>query len=80
MDYVYVGWGPEVDPQGEIVRPGDKRDFGEQPTWGRWAAVGDVPPEAPEPTPAEDAGVVGSPPPPSLGGLSALATPPAKEF
>ena len=70
--YVYVGWGPEVDPEGEIVRPGDEREFDEQPTWGRWATVGDVLPEAPEtpPTPAP------IPTPPAIG-LSALTTPPA---
>jgi hypothetical protein len=72
VDYVYVGWGPEVDPEGEIVRPGDEREFDEQPTWGRWAAV--VPPEAAAPAPAPP-----TPTPPAVG-LSALATPPAKEF
>lgn len=45
--YVYVGWGPEVGPDGEFARPFDEREFEEQPTWGRWALLsepGAVPP------------------------------------
>ena len=37
--YVYTGWGPETGPDGELVRPFDEREFGEQPTWGRWAEI-----------------------------------------
>ncbi len=63
--YVYVGWGPEVDPEGGIARPGDEREFGEQPTWGRWSKV-----DEPEDAPAE------SPAPPPEPALAPFTAPP----
>ena len=69
MKYTYVGWGPEVDPEGELVRPGDEREFGEQPTWGRWAAI-DPPPET---------GGGDPPAPPAVPPVTSFTTPPATQ-
>ena len=34
--YRYAGDGPQEDPQGGLVRPGDEREFGGDPGWGVW--------------------------------------------
>lgn len=45
MRYKYAGPGPD-ETSGELIRPGDVREFGEQPD-GPWECI-DAPPE-PEP-------------------------------
>lgn len=66
--YRYVGPGPiEVLSGGEVTRPGDERDFDEEPTWGPWELLDEPETAPPAPTPT-------LPPPPSL---STLTTPPA---
>ena len=48
MRYQYVGPGPVPDPEtSEVVRPGDVRDFDQEPGWGPWECI-DPPPEADE--------------------------------
>jgi len=38
--YRYIGPGPiEVISGGEITRPGDEREFEEEPTWGPWELI-----------------------------------------
>jgi hypothetical protein len=51
-EYVYEGPGP-VEDEGELVHPGDIRDFGEEPDCPPWRRLD------PEPAPA------GDPPPPA---------------
>ena len=46
----YVGPGPQEDPEGGIVRPGDVREFDAMPDWGPWEPVEDEAQEAPEAT------------------------------
>jgi hypothetical protein len=78
--YRYAGPGPiEVVSGGEVTRPGDEREFDEEPTWGPWdlldepeAADGD--PEPPGPQEASPAALA-----PGLTAPS-LTVPPAKEF
>ena len=70
--YQYAGPGPVTDPEGtEIIRPGDVREFGEEPTWGPWEPLDEPAPE-PAATPVTLTPAV----PPAIG-LSALTTPPA---
>ena len=47
MQYRYTGPGPVTDPEGEIVRPGDEREFDEEPAWGPWEPVGEPQTELP---------------------------------
>jgi hypothetical protein len=70
MKYRYTGPGPVPDPEGEIVRPGDEREFGEEPPWGPWELLGA--PEADEP-PADD-------PAPPAAPLLPVPPAPAKEM
>jgi hypothetical protein len=55
-DYVYRGPGPVQDPEStEVVRPGDVREFTEDPCWGPWEALDEPAPKAeapPSPAPA----------------------------
>jgi hypothetical protein len=37
----YAGPGPQDDGQGGIVRPGEERDFDQEPAWGPWEPVPD---------------------------------------
>jgi hypothetical protein len=47
--YRYIGPGPiEVITGGEITRPGDEREFEEEPTWGPWELI-EEPQDAPGP-------------------------------
>ena len=39
--YRYAGPGPQEDPGGGIARPGDVREFAEEPGWGPWEPVED---------------------------------------
>jgi hypothetical protein len=80
--YVYVGWGPEIDPEGQIVRPFDEREFAEQPTWGRWAQAGDTPPET-IPVPvlsADELGALKKTADAELAAAPSLTAPPVKGF
>lgn len=50
--YQYTGPGPD-EGSGELVRPGDVREFGEQPDWGAWECIDPDPEPEPEvPAPA----------------------------
>lgn len=73
----YVGPGPQDDPEGGIVRPGDIREFDAVPDWGPWegelpdedTAVQEAPeatetPAAPPPAPASPGPAAASPVPP----------------
>lgn len=41
--YRYAGPGPiEILSGGELIRPGDVREFDEEPTWGPWEQL-DIP-------------------------------------
>jgi len=65
--YRYIGPGPiEVISGGEITRPGDEREFEEEPTWGPWELVDE--PQAAEPEPT-------APAPPPASPLAAPITP-----
>ena len=54
MRYQYAGPGPiEALSGGELIRPGDIREFDVAPTWGPWDLIDEPAPEpAPEPVPA----------------------------
>jgi hypothetical protein len=45
MRYQYTGPGPD-ESSGELIRPGDVREFAGPPAWGPWEPMGE--PEAPE--------------------------------
>lgn len=84
MRYQYVGPGPiEVISGGELVRPGDVREFDEEPTWGPWEPL-DEPetdeggPEPPGPQEASPA-ATGAAPAPGPAAPS-LTAPPVKGF
>lgn len=47
--YRYAGPGPVPDPEGELVHPGDVREYAEEPAWGPWELL-----DGPD-TPAPDA-------------------------
>lgn len=65
MKYVYNGPGPHEDPVLGLIRPGDEREFGEEPAWGPWL-----------PLPGEDA--ESDPPPPvTVTPVTPPQTPPA---
>ena len=49
MNYVYVGPGPHEDAAIGLVRPGDVRDFEEEPAWGPWQRLGEALMEASAP-------------------------------
>jgi hypothetical protein len=38
-EYEYTGPGPHDDGDGGIVRPGDVREFAEEPNWGPWRLI-----------------------------------------
>ena len=40
MDYRYAGPGPHEDPELGLIRPGDVRQFDEEPDWGPWERAG----------------------------------------
>ena len=67
--YQYAGPGPD-ESSGEIIRPGDVREFGEEPAWGPWELL-----DRPEPGPGTDEG--GQPPSPQEASPSALSAAPA---
>jgi len=84
-EYVYEGPGPQLDPEGGIARPGDRREFDEEPAWGPWrlldppdgGAESDSPAsgtQAPAPAP-ESPAPSGSAPP-----VTASAPAPLKEM
>jgi len=79
--YKYAGPGPVPDPEGGIVRPGDEREFGQEPDWGPWDLL-DEPESAPEAeTAPEPSGPVSVSLPAAVAGLSApSAAEPAKEM
>jgi len=54
-EYEYAGPHPVPDEQGEIVHPGDVREFEAEPDWGPWELLGepDAPPPADDP-PGDD--------------------------
>lgn len=45
MRYQYTGPGPIGPVDGELLRPGDIREFDEEPDYGPWECL-DPPPEA----------------------------------
>lgn len=49
--YQYTGPGPD-ESSGEIIRPGDVREFGVEPDWGPWECLDPEPETAPDPPPA----------------------------
>jgi hypothetical protein len=57
-EYEYQGPGPHEDDEGGIVRPGDVREFAEEPNWGPWQLVEPdgpalaAPPDGKSPPPA----------------------------
>ena len=60
-EYRYAGPGPE-EHDGELARPGDVREFEEEPGWGLWELIpAPVPP--PPPVPAGTAAAAGTTPP-----------------
>lgn len=79
MNYVYEGPGPHEDPVVGLVRPGDVRNFDEEPGWGPWRRLGDAMLDAARTTltPSENAALdkaLGNPAPPPLGALTTPAT------
>jgi hypothetical protein len=44
-EYEYTGPGPHPDRDGGIVRPGDVREFEQEPDWGPWRLLEDDPGE-----------------------------------
>jgi hypothetical protein len=46
--YEYEGPGPHDDGGGGIVRPGDVREFAEEPDWGPWRPLGGDAPDGAE--------------------------------
>jgi hypothetical protein len=38
-EYEYTGPGPHDDGDGGTVRPGDVREFAEEPRWGPWRLI-----------------------------------------
>jgi hypothetical protein len=38
-EYEYQGPGPHDDGDGGTVRPGDVREFAEEPNWGPWRLI-----------------------------------------
>lgn len=87
MNYVYKGPGPHQDPVIGLVRPGDVRNFDEEPDWGPWQLLSEAIAEASAPVlgrmatadrlgvPLEE--VLKVDPLPTV---PSLTTPPAKEF
>jgi hypothetical protein len=66
--YRYIGPGPiEVISGGEVTRPGDEREFTEEPAWGPWELL--------DPEPGTDEG--GQPPSPPEASPAALSAAPA---
>jgi hypothetical protein len=72
--YQYAGPGPVPDPEsGEVIRPGDVREFPEEPAYGPWELLDgpDTPAPVPDLTPEEmgelkkeaDAGLAAPPAP-----------------
>jgi hypothetical protein len=43
-EYRYAGPGPVPDPEGELVHPGDVREYAEEPGWGPWELLGEPEP------------------------------------
>ena len=72
MEYVYEGPGP-IETDGSVVRPGDVREFAEEPDWGPWRPLGGGPPESPETASEPPATQAPAPAPVSPG---AASTPP----
>jgi hypothetical protein len=82
-EYEYTGPGPHEDPELGLVRPGDVREFDEEPAWGPWRLIEPEPDgaESDSPSPAtqlpapkpENPPPSGSAPPPA-----SLAAPASK--
>lgn len=50
--YRYAGPGPiEALSGGEVIRPGDEREFDEEPSWGPWDLIDEPKAETPAPAP-----------------------------
>ena len=64
--YRYAGPGPQEDGDGGIARPGDVREFADEPAWGPW-----------EPLPDEDGGAVSDSPAPATPAPAPAAVSPA---
>jgi len=62
-EYKYAGPHPVPDGDGELVHPGDVREFDADPDWGPWERL-----DEPEPAPAESAAPL---PPPAPAPFSA---------
>ena len=61
MRFQYAGPGPVPDPEsGELVHPGDVREFDAEPAYGPWELLDgpDTPAPEPEAAPAPAPGVV----------------------
>ena len=50
-EYRYAGPHPVPGEEGELVHPGDVREYAAEPGWGPWELLGepDVPPPADDP-------------------------------
>jgi hypothetical protein len=69
--YVYEGPAPHDDGDGGLARPGDVRDFSEEPAWGPWRLLADddplqspdaaTEPPGPPPGPSADPDADGPP-------------------
>ena len=82
--YRYAGPGPiEVLSGGEVTRPGDVREFGEEPTWGPWDLIDEPETDGgdPEPPGQQEASpaATGAAPAPGPAAPS-LTAPPVKGF
>ena len=80
--YQYVGPGPHEDAVIGLVRPGDVREFDEEPAWGPWEPL-DEPETTSRPTDVEAGLITAEQKALSADqGLTApsLTVPPAKEF
>jgi hypothetical protein len=84
VKYIYEGPGPQDDGDGGIVRPGDVRDFGQEPDWGPWRLADDPVADAPSPAPgaempAESPATLAPAPAPGSPAAASTAPPAAKE-
>jgi len=79
VNYVYEGPGPHQDPVIGLVRPGDVRNFDEEPDWGPWRPLREAMLEAAEATLTPDERgalnrALGTSPTPALSTLTTPAT------
>ena len=75
--YEYIGPGPREDAESGLIRPGDEREFDEEPAFGPWREIveeaEDDAEEAAAPTPAAT-------PTPAPAPAPTLTAPPVKGF